>query len=240
MCCFQTLQKGYPTKFNELFIGNALEQFWEYALEKEDARIDKHPLLKVYPNWRQTTIPIFIHGDGVEFQEGINWWSGPGALCCAKLVLWKPICSYVQFQKVAHQKKHGHLWWSFWCGPFKHCWWVCTQLLTIWVGPWERVLRLTLWKGNNWHTKATSVWSGPYKVIMFFCPILWFTSLEFFASLLGVWLFEQSWNSLCKMGEEHQTLITRFYKGYTWASSGFTCQYTPFVQDSRCNNSYGS
>ena len=42
------------------------------------------------------------------------------------------------------------------------------------------------------------------------------------------------------MGEEHQTLITRFYKGYTWASSGFTCQYTPFVQDSRCNNSAGS
>ena len=147
---FSNLAKGYPTKFNELFIGNALEQFWEYALEKEDARIEKHPLLKVYPNWKQTTIPMFIHGDGVELQEMDQFmvWSWGPLLCqacsletnmligaipksCTSEETWAPLMEL--------------LVWSF-------------QALLMGVHPTvdhlgrpfgKRVLRLTLRKGNN-------------------------------------------------------------------------------------------
>ena len=66
---FSNLEKGYPSRFDELFCGEDLESFWNSALEKEDERILNHPCLMNSVDWKRQTIPIFIHGDGVEFQE---------------------------------------------------------------------------------------------------------------------------------------------------------------------------
>ena len=66
---FSNLEKGYTSRFDELFCGKDLESFWNGALEKEDERLLNHPCLMDSSDWKQKTIPIFIHGDGVEFQE---------------------------------------------------------------------------------------------------------------------------------------------------------------------------
>lgn len=66
---FSNLEKGYTSRFDELFCGEDLESFWNSALEKEDERILNHPCLMNFSDWKKKTIPIFIHGDGVEFQE---------------------------------------------------------------------------------------------------------------------------------------------------------------------------
>ena len=66
---FSNLAKGYPSRFEELFVAQNLEDFWTDALGKEDERIKNHPSLMLYPDWKQRTIPLFIHGDGVEFHE---------------------------------------------------------------------------------------------------------------------------------------------------------------------------
>ena len=181
------MQKGYPTKFNELFIGNALEQFCEYALEKEDAIIEKKTsLVEGIPNLKQTTIPNFIHGDCVEFQERdqLMVWSWGPLLCqacsletnmligaipksCTSEETWAPLMEL--------------LVWSF-------------QALLMGVHPTVDHLGRPLGKGSSFdlvkgqqltHQGYKSVtWpiQGDHDIFQYFG----FTSLEFFASLLGV------------------------------------------------------
>jgi len=65
---FSNLAKGYPEKFDSMFNTSSLEAFWEGAERLQDDRLIGHPMT-LKKDWKQKTIPIFVHGDGVEFQE---------------------------------------------------------------------------------------------------------------------------------------------------------------------------
>lgn len=56
----------YPC-FPQLFPTENLKKFWDTAEETGDDRLVHHPM-KVR-GWKSTTIPLFIHGDGVEYQN---------------------------------------------------------------------------------------------------------------------------------------------------------------------------
>lgn len=64
---FATLAREYSEQFPSLFNTGILEQFWKSAEKTADDRLTGHPMTSK-SDWRKKTIPLFIHGDGVEFQ----------------------------------------------------------------------------------------------------------------------------------------------------------------------------
>ena len=73
---FSRLETEYPDKFKDLFSVDKLEEFWVGAEKTGDDRLVDHPM-KTFPNWRNKTVPLFVHGDGVEFQsrDSLMVWS---------------------------------------------------------------------------------------------------------------------------------------------------------------------
>ena len=67
---FYMLAEHYPSYFHELFsLGKGdLEKFWAGVEKSGDDKIINHPMC-LEKHWRETTIPLFIHGGGVEFQS---------------------------------------------------------------------------------------------------------------------------------------------------------------------------
>ena len=65
---FAALAENYPAKWQELFCTEKLEEFWVEVESRKDDRLKKHPLKK-RSQWRCTTIPLFVQGDGAEFQS---------------------------------------------------------------------------------------------------------------------------------------------------------------------------
>ena len=53
--------------FEVIFPLEKVESFWNQALEKGDDRFKNHPALDGRM-WKKTTLPLFLHGDGVEYQ----------------------------------------------------------------------------------------------------------------------------------------------------------------------------
>ena len=53
--------------FEVIFPLEKVESFWNQALEKGDDRFKNHPALEGRM-WKKTTLPLFLHGDGVEYQ----------------------------------------------------------------------------------------------------------------------------------------------------------------------------
>jgi hypothetical protein len=53
--------------FEVIFPLEKVESFWNQALEKGDGRFKNHPALEGRM-WKKTTLPLFLHGDGVEYQ----------------------------------------------------------------------------------------------------------------------------------------------------------------------------
>ena len=81
-CLNKTLKKGEDTaavflphmmfsqlatldNFNQLFPLEDLEGFWTLAEKTGDERLLHHPM-KVQ-NWKKFTVPLFLHGDGVQY-----------------------------------------------------------------------------------------------------------------------------------------------------------------------------
>ena len=66
------------SSFSALFGVESLETFWRDAEKCGDDRLD-HPM-KVQ-GWRKKTIPLFVHGDGVEYQtrDSLMVWSWGGS-----------------------------------------------------------------------------------------------------------------------------------------------------------------
>ena len=64
---FGTLAKEYPNQFEQLFSVSSLQQFWAAAENTGDDRLIRHPMTSKR-DWRTKTVPLFLHGDGVEFQ----------------------------------------------------------------------------------------------------------------------------------------------------------------------------
>ena len=65
---FSTLEKEYPEKFAEMFNTSDLELFWNAAEKTQDDRLFGHPMKHGNRAWKSQCIPLFLHGDGVQFQ----------------------------------------------------------------------------------------------------------------------------------------------------------------------------
>ena len=119
---FANLAKGYADKFSALFSTECLEQFWKGAEQTGDDRLRGHPIT-LKKDWRKTAIPIFLHGDGVEFQErdSLMAWSWGSLLSlfnsldnhfliavfpksCTSDNTWKPLMSWLVWSLKALQK----------------------------------------------------------------------------------------------------------------------------------------
>eukprot|EP00973_Karenia_brevis_P033115 4569291-Karenia_brevis.AAC.2 len=61
------LDTHYPEDFRRIFGTHRAQRFWE-TCSMSDPKFSGHPMLDV-PNWKETFIPIWIHGDGGEFQQ---------------------------------------------------------------------------------------------------------------------------------------------------------------------------
>ena len=64
---FSTLATGYPAIF-ESFGLEKLQAFWDGALATGDDRLENVPAL-IGRDWKRKVVPLFIHGDGVEYQS---------------------------------------------------------------------------------------------------------------------------------------------------------------------------
>lgn len=50
-----------------LFDPSKLQAFWAQVVAKQDPKLHNHPMV-LQDDWQKTFIPVFVHGDGVEFQ----------------------------------------------------------------------------------------------------------------------------------------------------------------------------
>ena len=67
---FSDLGRHYKQQFHAIFATSDLTSFWDGVEAVQDDRLDMHPI--VLDKWVQDkdrTIPLYIHGDGVEFQQ---------------------------------------------------------------------------------------------------------------------------------------------------------------------------
>ena len=55
-------------EFDQWFATDKVESFWAAIEASGDERLTNHPM-KSHDDWRTNTIPVFIHGDGVEYQD---------------------------------------------------------------------------------------------------------------------------------------------------------------------------
>jgi hypothetical protein len=65
--------------FNQLFPTSMLEQFWHTLERSGDPGLPGHPMRT--QNWRRFTIPLFVHGDGVQYANNNSLmvsWCCPG------------------------------------------------------------------------------------------------------------------------------------------------------------------
>ena len=73
---FSDLGHHYPEQFQKVFATDKLEEFWKGVEKTKDDRLVQHPicqkgeaLIKGSVQKKETTIPLFLHCDGVEFQS---------------------------------------------------------------------------------------------------------------------------------------------------------------------------
>jgi hypothetical protein len=60
---FADLATGHPQRFESMFGVSKLVDFWDGALKTNDDRLVGHPM-RSKPDWKEKTIPIFVHGNG--------------------------------------------------------------------------------------------------------------------------------------------------------------------------------
>ena len=73
---FAALAQNYPEKWANMFSIKENKTFWDEVEKRKDDRLTGHPLQKE-ENWKASTIPCFVHGDGVEYQnkDSLMVWS---------------------------------------------------------------------------------------------------------------------------------------------------------------------
>ena len=142
---FSDLGREYQEQFHKLFATDALEWFWSGVEKTPDDRVIEHPIA---PDRRvqhkNRTIPVFLHGDGVEFQtrDSLMCWSFGGFLnkkasldchlhiscwpkSCTHKTTWDPLYKWIKWSfeallKGKHPEKQKGLKWklskaSHWC-----------------------------------------------------------------------------------------------------------------------------
>ena len=65
---FWSMMLHYPAEAAILFAIDKVESFWEGVVGTNCPKLDGHPVLSV-PNFQTSCIPLFIHGDGVEYSN---------------------------------------------------------------------------------------------------------------------------------------------------------------------------
>lgn len=70
---FAQLGEHYPAFFQEQFgLGkDKLSEFWSYVQKVGDDRLENHPMC-LEKHWKDKCIPLFLHGDGVEYHSRDN------------------------------------------------------------------------------------------------------------------------------------------------------------------------
>ena len=70
---FWKLGVNYPQVFHELFsLGQGkLKAFWQGVEKTNDDKLKDHPM-SLEKDWEDLTIPLFLHGDGVDFSNNDN------------------------------------------------------------------------------------------------------------------------------------------------------------------------
>ena len=127
---FAELDKSYEEQFHSIFGTHALEEFWTKVERACDDRLTGHPIcfdkrhgvMKDHVQDKAKTIPLFIHGDGVEYQgrDSLFIWNWGGLLnqfnslsshflisafpkSCTLDDTWAPIMSWVRWSLEALQ-----------------------------------------------------------------------------------------------------------------------------------------
>jgi hypothetical protein len=60
--------QSYPGHLDSVMCTADLEEFWSGVEAAQDPKLSGHPMLD-FTDWKTTSIPVFIHGDGVEYHE---------------------------------------------------------------------------------------------------------------------------------------------------------------------------
>ena len=125
---FWNMATAYEDQFAKLFSTEDLEKFWTSSESTGDDRLMGHPM-KARKDWRQKTVPLFLHGDGVEFQErdSLMVWSWGSVLSlfssldshflmscfpksCTATGTWEPVMKWLVWSFNALQKgRHPEL-----------------------------------------------------------------------------------------------------------------------------------
>ena len=58
----------YDNHLENIMCADQLVDFWSGVEQTGDPRLVDHPMLQ-WDNWKSTCIPVFIHGDGVEYHD---------------------------------------------------------------------------------------------------------------------------------------------------------------------------
>ena len=125
----------YPC-FPELFPTENLKKFWETAEQTGDDRLLNHPM-KVR-GWKATTIPIFLHGDGVEYvtnRDSLMVYSWGNVLAQKE-----SLCSHFLIASFPKSITVAGTWDAMWC-------WISWSLAALQVGlhpthdPWGKALK---------------------------------------------------------------------------------------------------
>ena len=82
---FWNMSHNYPSQFEEVFKTQELEDFWVQVEKTKDDRLLQHPFLdkrkslgkRLVVDKKALSIPLFVHGDGAEFQtrDSLMIWS---------------------------------------------------------------------------------------------------------------------------------------------------------------------
>ena len=119
---FSSLAANYHGQFQALFPQDGLEAFWDGAIARQDPRLEGHPCQKG-ANWKKKTFPLFLHGDGVEYQDRdtLMVWSWGGLMClfqsldchfliadfpksCTTAATWDPLMKWLEWSLTALAK----------------------------------------------------------------------------------------------------------------------------------------
>lgn len=60
--------ESYDGHLERIMCASELEEFWTGVEQAQDPKLSGHPMLQD-PDWKRTCIPVFIHGDGVEYHD---------------------------------------------------------------------------------------------------------------------------------------------------------------------------
>ena len=116
---FAALGQNYPEVFSKLFgFGKGtVASFWKEVAKSGDAKLKNHPM-SLEKDWENTTIPLFVHGDGVEYSNNDNLlvfsWGCLASNLPTLLSHWLLACFPKSCgKKETWQEIWKHLGWSF-------------------------------------------------------------------------------------------------------------------------------